>query len=369
MRKVQAAFIFFVLIIMSLPILRFNFSGTVSEKENRALVKVPSLRKNDKLNTDFFSDCSAYFNDRFGGREKLISLNKRVSYNVLGAAAFNDKAIRGKKGWLYYTGVMVQGRATKLSDFYKTNLLSKEQLSTFAENVRRTAQWCESNGIKVIFLICPNKHSVYPEYYPFQPRPEGQTRSEQLCSVFEELNLPYIFPLKDIIEKKSAFDFPLYWETDTHWNPVGANIAFERIFKIMRDYFPNTNFPKIKYDTVITYGEKEGDLLPILGLEHGHSTRPSLVPSGCKKEDFYTFLHYDFMTSVHTKGTDPSLPRAIIFHDSFFGALEPFVSPIFSEVQYKFKQFSEDEKSFIREYKPDVIIFEAIEWLADTICG
>ena len=75
------------------------------------------------------------------------------------------------------------------------------------------------------------------------------------------------------------------------------------------------------------------------------------------------------MTSVHTKGTDPSLPRAIIFHDSFFGALEPFVSPIFSEVQYKFKQFSEDEKSFILEYKPDVIIFEAIEWLADTICG
>ena len=30
---------------------------------------------------------------------------------------------------------------------------------------------------------------------------------------------------------------------------------------------------------------------------------------------------------------------------------------------------SEDEKSFILEYKPDVIIFEAIEWLADTICG
>ena len=64
---------------------------------------------------------------------------------------------------------------------------------------------------------------------------------------------------------------------------------------------------------------------------------------------------------VYTKGNNPDLPRAIVFRDSFFIALEPFVSPLFSEVDYIWKPFNESYKNYILEYKPDIIIFESVE--------
>ena len=365
---------------MSLPIVRFNTRGTVSEKEKRTLVARPHIfdesqiektqYNRKKLNKKFFSQFDSYFCDRFGGRNKLISLNKFLAYNVLGANIFNEKAIRGSNGWCFYTGTMANGgKHSKLSDYYKTNLMSENQLLSFKQNVAKAAEWCAENGIKTIFIICPNKHSVYPEKYPFQPRPSGITRSDQMCAVFKELGVPYVFSRDEIISKKDAHDYPLYWETDTHWNPVGAYISFAQILDLVQQAFPAVRFPHIEYETSVSYSMSSGDILPILGIEKSRSTRPALKPKGHENKDFYTYLHYDFMSSMHTKATDTNLPRAVVFHDSFFGALEPFVSPLFSECQYFFSQFREKDKAFLLEYKPDIVLFESIEWQAHSICG
>ena len=86
------------------------------------------------------------------------------------------------------------------------------------------------------------------------------------------------------------------------------------------------------------------------------STQPTLTPINHEQTDFYAYLKNEGTKGVHTKGTNPNPVRALIFRDSFFSSLEPFVSPLFSEAEYHWKQFRAENKAYVLEYKPDIIM-------------
>lgn len=347
----------------ALPIIKFNKTGTVSEKEKRNLATKPYLFVDNRLNENFFTEYSAYFNDRIGGRQKLISLNAKMKYDVFRANFYNKLAIKGKHNWYFFINKL---EGNNISDFNKTNLFNEEQIKDFSNNVKKTVEWCNEQNIPCVFLICPNKHSVYEEFYPFK-RPKGITRTDQITEVFEKLHIFYIFPRDFLISQKSEFDFPLYIETDSHWNSQGAYLSSTLLRKKIEMLFPNIKFPQIEYKTELAYGLSPSDLPPILGIKEQNNTQVQILPIDHNNTDYYTYLKNDEMDGVHTQGTDKNLPRALIYRDSFFRALEPFVSPLFSEAEYICKQFDESDKEYVLQYKPDIIIFEAVERYAPTI--
>ena len=364
MRKIQIIFILFCLAGISLPIFLFNTKGTISEKENRNLAQRPHILNENHLNSNYFKEFSSYFDDRFGGRQKLINLNSFLKIKLNGDIPIcNDRAVQGRSGWWFYIS---SKDGNNLQDFYKNNLMNDNQLIDFKKKISDTVEWCKEEKIPCIFMICPNKHSVYDEYYYFS-RPEGITRADQISKIFSELNVPFLFPRDYLISKKSEYDFPLYYETDTHWNSQGAYLAAILLKEEIKNIFPHTDFPEIQYETQIDYSMNEGDILPMLGIQEAKSTQPALFPIGQQTSDFYTYIKNEEMQGVITKGTKEKLPRALIFRDSFFSTLEPFVSPMFSEAEYKWKQFREEDKDYILEYKPDIIIFESVERYAPTI--
>ena len=359
---IHLVFTLAVLILLSLPVIFFNSKQTVSEKENRALAAEPALIKENRLNERLFAEYDEYFSDHIGFREELIQLNAKTPLHIEKESSVG-KAVAGKNGWYFYT---LPSDGNNLLDFYKRNLLDDTQLAQFSERVSSVMNWCAEHEIPCIFLICPNKHSVYAEYYPFD-RPEGVTRADQLTHVFDELGANYLFPRDFLLSKKRDFDFPLYYETDTHWNPQGAYLAFTLLRERIAELFPQTDFPNIEYNTAISESETAGDLLPMLNIQTARSTQITLTPVGRKPTDFYSYLKNAGRDGVHTKGATPALPRALIFRDSFFSALEPFVSPLFSEAEYVWKKFSEEDKKYVLEYKPDIIIFESVERSSATI--
>ncbi len=351
----QYAFIVCALIVFSYPLIRFNKKAVVSEKENRYLASFPSIFKDNHFNKNFFSDCNAYLSDRFGLRLYFISLNSKINHKL--HAFKGAKGIQGKNGWFFYIDTE---DGNNYADFMKQNLLIDENLETWKENVKNTATWCKQNGIKAIFLICPNKHSVYSEYYPFS-RPLGNTRTDQLTAILDELGVEYIFPRDVLLQKKAEYNYPLYYETDTHWNPIGAYCAFELLKQKIYAAFPERQFPEITYNTKIDYSETAGDILPMLNIKKARSTLPTLSPVGAQNADFYEYIKNDGTNGVITHSKDTTLPRTLIFRDSFFSALEPFTSPLFSDAEYIGKRFNDGDKEYILNYQPDLIIFEAVE--------
>lgn len=362
MKKIiQIAFIVCALLFFAFPILKFNRNGTISEKENRALAAKPILFKDKNFNEKIFSEYDAYFNDRFGGRNKLIVLNNAVN-KLLHANSIiaNKLALQGQNGWLYYLG------DNNLNDFFKTNLLDQNELISFKGKTENAIKWCEANGIKYLFLICPNKHSVYPENYLFA-RPKGITRTDQIIKILKDLNVPYIFPRDYLISKKSEYTFPLYYETGTHWNQLAAMLTSQLLIEKMHSFFPNYMFPKIKYRIEKIEKSTYDSIQFMLNLPPALNTRIICAPTEKKYSDLYTYIKNEGIDGIITRASNPSLPRALIFRDSFFVALEPFVSPFFSETEYHWRQFCETDKEYILQYKPDIIIFEAVERYAPII--
>ena len=353
----RTAFIVCALFVFFYPIIRFNRTAVVSQKENRNLAVRPLPIKNNDINRNLFAEYSAYLDDRFGGRQHLIDFNNTVNQKILHKRLFNSKAMQGKNGWWFYISA---GDGNNYADFMKQNVLMPENLALWKENVKNTAEWCETNGIKSIFLICPNKHSIYPEYYPFS-RPDGITRADQLSAVLDSLGVSYVFPRDYILSQKSAFAYPLYYETDTHWNPQGAYCAFELLREKICAAFPETAFPNIKYTAEISESDTAGDILPMLNIKSAKSTRPVLSPDGAENSDFYEYIKNEGRNGVITRSKDSRLPRALIFRDSFFTALEPFTSPLFSEAEYYWRTFSDADKEAVLAFNPDIIIFERVE--------
>ncbi len=359
-KAIQLIYLTTLFLIILFPMAKFNKSENVSTVENRTLAKKPSFRLSK------FSAYDEYFQDRFGGRNQLIELANFIDYKIFHKQIINSEAFKGNNGWFYY--INPNGGNNK-SDFYKTNLLTTAELTKFKNSIKNASSWCEKNGIKYLFIVCPNKHSVYPENYIVK-RPEGISRSDQLISIFTEQNVPFVFSRDYLIEKKSTEKYPLYYETDTHWNNLGAYYTFELIQEELKKQFQNTEFPKIDFDFTVSYSETMGDILPLLGIKHSKSTQIAVKP---KFEDFNKYFEY-VASQNHdeiciTTGKDKSLPTAVVFRDSFFSAMIPYFSTLFSSVEYNWRKITEEDKNNILKNKPDLIVFESVERFADTMAG
>jgi hypothetical protein len=354
MKLARNIFITLFLFFITIPLILLDSKSSIAVMENRTMAVLP-----DKLSDRFFTQIDDYINDRFGFREYFIKFYHSVMSRS--TKGIKNGAIFGKEDWLFYLG------NNNLADFQKRNLFDEETLQRFILQLEKRSAWCEENGIKFLFVITPNKHSVYPEYYPFE-RPEGITRSDQIMDALPDtLKDKVLFPRDYIVSKKSAYSVPLYIATDTHWNGLGAFHCFELILQKMQAYFPQTVFPEFNWETHIDKTVGKGDIVAMAGLRHyGTDTHATILPEG-GWDLYYTFTKYEVEPSrkvnMITNHNRQDLPKAMIFFDSFFGAIQPFTSGIFSNTNYRWKILEDRDKEYILENKPDILIWEILERL------
>lgn len=335
-KSVQYIFVGSFILLLVLPIIFLNTKDFYSVKENRKLASFPNIKNG---NISIFEQIDNYISDRFGFKNYFVVINTAINRNIF-HLQYTNRVLYGKDGWLFYID---KNDGDNLSDFQKTNLLDEDSIKIFVDQIVRRAEWCEKNGIKFIFLIAPNKHSVYPEYYPYE-RPEGPTRTDQIvANLPDSLRNYFIFPRDYLISKKSDIIKPLYYETDTHWNSLGAYYAYEILSQRVQECFPHINYPQVQYK--VNFKESAGgDLPPLLGLKsHGKLTEFIIEPES------------------GGKNINKDLPAALIFRDSFFTHIEPFASTLFSKTEYVWQALGESDKGYIMRNKPDIIIWEITE--------
>lgn len=344
--------------LLVLPLVCLNMKSSASTMEKRALFPLPKVfeEKTGRMNSDIFKHIDFYLNDRMGFRERLIQLYSYLKYGLLHKVG-NDRAIFGKKEWLFY---IQKSDGDNLSDFLKSNLADEQTVIKFANQIKNRAQWCEKNHIAFLFFIAPNKHNIYPEYYPIE-RPSGITRTDQFLNYLDKHNIAYLFPRDVLISQKNS-NAVLYEETGSHWNLLGAYHAFGLLSAELHKKYPKTKFPDIEYKVHTQTVSGGSDIAPLLGLESfGKNTIVHFTPKGKNWTDLFTYIKNEGPRGVLTKGPNPSLPTAVIFRDSFFEVMVPFTSTLFSQADYRWKMFDEADKPSILANKPDIIIWEVCE--------
>jgi hypothetical protein len=375
MKILRIIFIFLFIGIIIAPLILIDKKSTISEAERRTLASIPhvSLVADGKLNVKSIMKLPGYIdkylNDRFGFRDQYITMMNNFSYYVL-QNKHNDDVLMGKDDWLFYIN---KRNGDNLSDFLKQNLLTAKQLQTIIDKIVEIDYFCDSHGIRFLLLIAPEKHSIYPEKYPF-PRPEGNTQADQVVNALPEyLRGKVIYPRDYLVLKKPEHKQPLYYPNGTHWNELGAYYVYQLLYNILKPDFPNIPDIEYKYSIYQDTGEdsiaylslKEKDTNPaeLLKIEpfDGWESHYSYIKKTEKRTAEETATRADIEPgrfSSSTLNLDSSLPKALVFRDSFFMTLESFTSCIFSSAEYVWDEGSKKNYNYILSQEPDVFIWE-----------
>jgi len=295
------------------------------------------------------------FEKHFSGRATLIKTFSNIRFFLLRDTIFSSVLVdrqNTQQPWLVYTGEM------SLDDYQNTIPFTKEQLATIQKKLDQLQSRLNERNIKFYLVITPSKNTIYPEFFPSEiPIIGTESRLDQLIKYQKNFGQLQIIDLRDALFLTKQTN-SVYYATDSHWNEYGAYIGYYQIASDLQADFPEIQ-PFDIDDYELVHEEFEtGDLSKMLGqlkLSEGvisfHPTYQSQVSS------FDTSI--DGKDYVITTQPDSHLPTVVVFRDSFFTALIPYLSEHFSRAVYVWS-FDYDE-DLIEKEKPDIVIIECNE--------
>jgi hypothetical protein len=320
-RKLDAAFIVLFIILLGLPVL--NFQGDLRE-----------------------------FDKRFWMRETILRSWANFRFHVLGDRLFNAMIV-GKDNWLIYTGEM------SLDDYQSVLPVTDQDLAVIQRKLDGLNRRLAAKGITFLFVVTPNKNTIYPEYVPAEiPVLEKQSLLDRLVEYQKQNGEVQVLDLRPAL-LAARNERPVYYSTDTHWNDFGAFVGYQEILRTLQKNHPDL-IPH-SYDDYQEIRNRSwiGDMSHNLGQINIAEDTIQLEPKFNRRIYTWNAKGYEANSVVTTVQPVSSLPKLVMFHDSFAIALIPFLSDHFHTATYLAK--AQVDEKFIDAEQPDIVIFEITE--------
>ena len=324
--------------------------------ENRDLAPPPVLAPTWPAVAAFPAAFTTYFQDHFAFRGRLVRWQGALRLLALRVSP-SPTVIRGADGWLYYAD------DGAIEDYTNQSPLSAGELDTWATTLQHTQDWFAARGITYLFVIAPDKHVVYPEFMPASIHKASETsRTDQLVAHLQARTTVPVLDLRPALlaAKRGA---RIYHRTDSHWNDVGAEVGAREILTRL-DALAGGTVPGLAPLPLSAYDRRDvqapgRDLARMLGLETWLSEdEPILQPRHAAArvvEPAHPDENFDEGRLV-SEATGTSLPRAVIYRDSFGSALVPFLAEHFSRALFLWEY--DIEPTRIAQEQPRVVIQE-----------
>ena len=356
------AFIFMIY----LPLITTDFSTKTewSSAEKRRLAELPALDLKAKTLTTFPSRFEAYFNDHFGYRNLFIRRYNRIMKKYFAKSPVPNVLI-GKNNWLFYTF------SNLIDDFVGADPFTQSELETWRSNLEHKRDWLAKHGIRYLFVVAPNKQTIYPEYLPdYLQKDRGQSRLQQLSAYLKTHSDVSILDLSTALNEEKQ-RHRVYYLTDTHWNDRGAYTAYLAIMDRVVQWFPEASVTQNKIIETENIPGPGGDLAGMLDMaDTMREENPVLKVQQTTCSPEISKAVADFMKTpadlIRSKPfmtkCDTSKLRAVVFRDSFFNAVVPFIAEDFNRIDYVWRPYDHAiMKELIEQQKPQIVIEEMVE--------
>jgi alginate O-acetyltransferase complex protein AlgJ len=339
----------------------FHLDKAPIPDENRLPAKFPAFNQRLGGIRDFIAGLESYYNDHFGFRKRLIRWNNHWKHTLFRESPL-PTVVTGRDGWLYYSGDGMIEECLGLTQFQPNEL---HEWQSLLENRR---DWLAQRGIRYLFVIVPNKESIYPEFLPaWMGKARSTTKLDQFFAYMQTNSTVEILDLRpSLLEAKKTCQ--LYKMTDTHWNYAGAFVAQQELIRTLARQLPGLKPLSLASFKKTSMQRNGGDLAHMLGQDRtilepadpsltplpplqplDETTAPQLVASNKWNKDTYPVL---------TENPDQT-GTAILFRDSFSEFWTPFLGYYFGKVIYLWEETW--EPAFIEKEKPVVVIDEVVE--------
>jgi len=342
--------------VISLPLAAnlAGFDGADPGGENRELAAFPRVDGSLASLAKAGPQLSAWFEDHFGLRASLVRWNAALRLFVLRVSP-SPAVVKGRDGWFFY------GDDNAVQDYANVEPLTPEALANWRAAVGAATRWLDARGIAYVFTIAPDKHAIYGEEMPLTiARLNERSRADQLFTVLEHVGVA-VDVRPSLLDAKTRER--IYQQTDTHWNSRGALVAYQRIIAAARARVPRVPPAWTRTDFEPVDRIAPGmDLAGMMGLTRVlHEVDLTLVPRRARRAHVVepagaapTAEEGYLVTEIN----DASLPRAVIFRDSFVSPLVPFLSEHFSRAVYLWQ--NDFDADVVKREHPDVVIQEIV---------
>ena len=301
----------------------------------------------------------AYYNDHFGFRRRLIRWEQHWKQDVFKESSRPDVMI-GSDGWLFLTAMHM------IENYRGVKRFTPDELQSWRSLLEKRRDWLIQRGIKYLFVIPPDKHSIYPEYLPtWMPEKGAETKLDQFFAYMKAHSTVDVLDLRPaLLEAKKTARTYLY--TDTHWNSFGGFIGYQSLMRALTRQFPDLDGPlPLDAFELTPLKETGGDLSTMLGQDMAEregfqlTARPPLqFPSAREDINIYARQWPKYMEPIYTENPTGK-NRLLMFHDSFSNSWVPFLGYHFKRVVYLWTYIW--NSSVIEKEKPDIIVDEMLE--------
>lgn len=301
------------------------------------------------------ADAARTFGTRFAFRGRLVRAQAAFRYHLFGVSPL-PTVLRGRDGWWYYAD------DGSIDDTTLATPFTDADLEEWRRTLQRTADWLRARGIAYVFVLVPDKPTIYPEFLPAALRRDvtRTSRADQLVTLLRTRTTVPVVDLRAPLLAAKAGD-RIYHRTDTHWNDRGAVVGYRAIIEALRAQTPRVGAAfgddRFRRETRQVPGL---DLPDMAGLAAATTeTDLALVPRPARRARVVEPLPAPpafVAPRLTTMLDDPALPRALFYRDSFGSALVPFLAEHFQRTVVLWEY--DVVPDTVRTERPDVVIQE-----------
>ena len=289
--------------------------------------------------------------ENFFGKQRLIGAYHRLRYSM-GDKVFSQVLV-GKEGWLEYS-------SNGSLDDYQNADISREQLESIRQKLGLLHEELANRGITLIVVIAPNKATIYPEKVSEKIKKiNPRSRLDVFMELMRQTDSSYIVDLRPPMAQARQ-DHQLYYRTDTHWNALGAYIAYHEIMQALSQTYPDLKPYELDQFRWTETDPQPGDLSKIMGANFIREPRTALLPKFNSMSDFESVSYPSVSASWALNGQEKTL---IMYHDSFGVALQPFLQHHFKQATYILNSTAPiaSHMDWIETARPDILMIEIVE--------
>ncbi|RPH63333.1 MAG: hypothetical protein EHM81_00295 [Chloroflexi bacterium] len=222
----------------------------------------------------------------------------------------------------------------------------------------------KNRGITLLIVIVPNKSTIYPDYMPAEIPVIGErSRLDQLSSYLRRGDKKIrVLDLRPAL-REARKEHQIYYSTDTHWNDYGAHAAYSRIISTLGQAYPVLQPHPLADFRYESFGMQTLDLSVNIGASILKEEKFQLKPTFDSATNYKTLALDNGRRITLSWNPDQRLPRALIYHDSFFFQVNPMLGAHFSNATY-IPHYTGDgiwDLDWIDQQDPDIIIVEFAE--------
>lgn len=289
----------------------FRHNDDIGNEEKTELTKSTYLT--------FAGNFDDYFGKDFGFRNELVDINNRIKYVLFGQSG-ESSVIAGSDGWLFYESA--------LHDYVGEDVISESEAAKIAAVIEQMCEYAQACGTKLVFVSAPNKMEIYGQYMPYYYLENTDDGNYEL--IMNELgksNASYVDLKKILKAAAEQSDINIYHKEDSHWNNMGASIAYNAIMD--EAGIAASDYSSMNYRIENNFS---GDLYGMLFPSGEHKDEQVVFDM---EESFYyvsNFRSVDDM--IINTANDAAEGKVLVFRDSFGNALYPFFANDFGECEF-----------------------------------